>query len=104
MVTNVKLKVSTHSASSGSKVRFAGSVFPGAGGGLVSIQKVSSRSGSYVTIAHARLGGTTTENGLPQSSYARSIRLHRSGVFRALMPGTADISEGTSRRTSVHVH
>jgi hypothetical protein len=78
-------------------------MLPAMDGGLVSIQKLSSRSGTYVTVAHARLTGTTPQNDLPRSRYARRLRLRSSGIFRALVAGTPDLTEGTSRRVAVHV-
>jgi hypothetical protein len=103
VVANVKLGVSDRSVRAGTSVRFSGIVLPAMDGGLVSIQKLSSRSGTYVTVAHARLTGTTPQNDLPRSRYARRLRLRSSGIFRALVAGTPDLTEGTSRRVAVHV-
>jgi hypothetical protein len=83
-------------------VTFSGTVFPAAGG-VVSIQKLSSRSGQYVTVSSAGLAAAPPVNGLPSSKFARRIHLHSSGSFRAVVPGTTDLSEGSSGRVSVHV-
>ncbi len=102
VVYNVKLGASHTHIHSGSVVTFSGTVFPAAGG-VVSIQKLSSRSGQYVTVSSAGLAAAPPVNGLPSSKFARRIHLHSSGSFRAVVPGTTDLSEGSSGRVSVHV-
>lgn len=102
VTSNVKLRVSHAHIHSGSVVTFSGTVFPAASG-VVSIQKLSSRSGQYVTVSSAGLAAAPPVNGLPSAGFSRRIHLHSSGSFRAVLPGTPDLSEGSSGRVSVHV-
>jgi hypothetical protein len=102
VVFNVKLDASHTHIHSGSVVTFSGTVFPTAGG-VVAIQKLSSRSGQYVTVSSAGLTAGAPVNGLPSAKFSRQIHLHSSGSFRAVVPGTPDLSEGSSGRVSVHV-
>jgi len=57
----------------------------------------------YMTYWPVQNGPELTVNGLPSAKFSRRIHLHSSGSFRAVVPGTTDLSEGSSGRVSVHV-
>jgi hypothetical protein len=103
VVFNVKLRVNDRHPRRGQAVTFSGSVFPGAVGSTVAIQRQSRSSGEYVTVASAGLTQTSEINGLPRTSFSRRIHVRSSGIYRAVMTGTNDLSEGASRRVGVHV-
>jgi hypothetical protein len=103
VVFNVKLHASDRHPHSGQSVRFSGTVFPSADGSAVSIQRQSRTSGEYVTVATASLRPASAVNGLPRADYSRRIHVHSSGIYRAVVAGTADLSEGTSTRVGIHV-
>jgi hypothetical protein len=93
----VKFTVSTTKPTAGSLVRFSGTACPEHDGKLAYIQRRSS-SGSYRTVARARLKDT----GEACSEYARRIRVRSGGVYRVKVPSRdADHSTGTSRRIRV---
>ena len=92
------MKTKSKRVSHGKRVKFSGVVLPAHDGALVLIEK-RSRSGVYKTIAKTVLRHST----LPQSTYSRNVRLHRSGTFRVHVIGDASRSDGFSVAKKIKV-
>jgi hypothetical protein len=82
----------------GSKVRFAGSVFPPKDGATIQIQRHTNTG--YKTVATTVL----LDAGNDRSSYHRSITVRRNGRFRIVIPGDGTFLAGISRSVALHVH
>jgi len=94
----VGLRVSDSTPRRGSRVRFSGTVFPAHDGRTASIQKRSA-TGRFVTVARA----TLRDAGTARSSYAKSIRIFRGGVYRVKVVGDSDHINGFSRLKTITV-
>jgi hypothetical protein len=95
----ISFRVSDRTPRRGQKVRFSGTVTPAHNGSVLQIQRRSS-TGSWVTVAKTMLldaGGT-------RSTYARSLRIWRDGVYRTQLVAHVDHTTGTSGMRSLHVH
>lgn len=97
--TKVTLRLSDSTPARGQSVRFSGSVYPAHDGRIIFLQRRTSM-GRYATVARVKarhvLGGR-------RSSFARRVRLFRSGAYRAYVTGHFDHSAGFATR-SVVVH
>ena len=84
--------------SSGKRVRFSGVALPAHDGATVMIEK-RGKGGVYRKIAQTTLKHST----LPQSTYSRTVRLHRSGVFRVHVLGDLSRADGFSAPKRIRV-
>lgn len=94
----VTMRVSDTTPTRGQRVRFRGSVRPQHDGRVVYIERRGS-GGRYRRVASTRL----RDAGSTRSRYSRRVRIWRSGVYRARVPGDRDHRTGTSRRRSIRV-
>jgi hypothetical protein len=85
------IKTKGKRVSNGKRVKFSGVVTPAHDGALVLIEK-RGKGGVYRKIAQTVLKHSL----LPQSTYSRNVRLHRSGVFRVHVIGDASRADGFS--------
>lgn len=100
--TKVGLRLSDRTPARGARVRFRGSVLPAHDGKTVKIQRRT--SSGWTTIASPTLVAATPLNGVARSTYAKRIRVGRSGVYRTVMPADGDHARGKSRKRRVTVH
>jgi hypothetical protein len=82
----------------GKRVKFSGIVTPAHDGAVVLIEK-RGKGGVFKTIAKTVLKHTS----LPQSSYSRTVRLHKSGVFRVHVIGDPGRTDGFSALKRIKV-
>lgn len=97
--TRITLAVSDRTPARGQLVRFSGSAFPPHNGRLLLIQRRIG-TGSYVTIARTRLQPFSAI----RSTFRRSLRIFRSGSYRAVVLGHSDHAFGASSRRVIVVH
>ena len=95
----VVLRVSDRTPRAGQRVRFFGTAAPQHDGRSVRIQR-QTVTGSWTTVARTRLRDAGDE----RSTFGRSMRVRRDGVYRARVYRDADHATGTSGRRSVDVH
>ena len=99
---NVAYATSMHTkskrVSNGKRVKFSGTVLPAHDGAVVLIEK-RSRSGVFKKIGQTVLRHST----LPQSTYSRNVRLHRSGTFRVHVIGDPSRTDGFSVTKKIKV-
>ncbi len=95
----VGLNLSDRTPKRGALVRFSGSVFPAHDGLRALIQKRTS-TGTFRTVARK----TLRDAGDARSTYSRSIRIRRDGVYRVKVAGDADHINGFSRVRTIDVH
>jgi hypothetical protein len=85
------LNVKSKTVHNGKRVRFSGVVTPAHDGAVVLIEK-RARNGAFNKITQTLLKHSL----LPQSTYSRTVRLHRSGVFRVHVLGDPSRADGFS--------
>jgi hypothetical protein len=92
----VGLSLSTATPTTGSTVRFFGSVKPPHDGSTVAIQKRTA-TGSWTTVARAilRAAGTT------RSTYSKLVAIRRPGTYRVTIAAHADHLGGVSRERTI---
>ena len=95
---SVRLHLSDSTPKAGRKVTFSGTTKPAFDGRRVRIQRQVT-GGGFKTIAKT----TLLDAGSTKSKYAKAVKISKSGVYRALVPGDANFLEGTSQRT-ITVH
>jgi hypothetical protein len=95
----VGVRVSDLTPSRGSRVTFAGSVFPAHDGRLVTVQRRSS-TGRFNTVART----TLQDAGDAKSTYSLRVRVNRDGVYRVKVVGDGDHVNGLSRLKTLAVH
>jgi hypothetical protein len=94
----VSMKTKGKRVSRGKRVRFSGVTLPAHDGATVLIEK-RNRNGTYKTVAQTTLKHST----LPQSTYSRTVRLHRSGTFRVHVIGDPSRADGFSAPKHIRV-
>jgi hypothetical protein len=95
----IAFKANDYSARRGQLIRFSGYAKPAHDGRTVSIQRRTAK-GTYRTIATTRLRKSTIAG---RSTYRRSLRVSRTGVYRVRISADADHATGTSRTRRVRV-
>jgi hypothetical protein len=100
--TKVGLRLGDRTPRRGARVRFRGSVLPAHDGQAVRIQR-RTRVG-WKTIATPVLRAATPLDGVTRSRYRKRIRIHRSGVYRTVMPRHGDHARGKSRKRRAIAH
>jgi hypothetical protein len=95
----VGVRTSDLTPSRGSRVTFAGSVFPAHDGRLVAVQRRSS-TGRFNTVART----TLRDAGDAKSTYSLRVRINRDGVYRVKVVGDGDHVNGFSRLKNLDVH
>jgi hypothetical protein len=96
---SVTLKLSDRTPRRGRKVRFSGQVCPEHDTVAIALQR-RTKSG-WRTVASPVLADVP---GATCSSFARRLRVRRSGAYRARFPGDADHAAGNSRVRRARVH
>lgn len=96
--TLVGLRLSTSTPRAGARVRFSGSVLPPHDGASVRIQRRTS-TGGFTTVARSVL----RDAGTARSTYSRSLRVRRDGVYRVKLAGDSDHVNGFSRLRAIDV-
>ncbi len=100
----VTLRVSTLRPVSGQLVRFSGTVTPAHNAKFAQIQK-RTRTGTWKTVASARLVAATPVNGIAISKFSKRLRISRSATYRVLVnPRDGDHVTGTSPTRAERVH
>ena len=98
----VTLRIGDRTPERGQRVRFAGTVTPGADGKVALIQR-RTRKG-WRTLSTPTLVATTPVNGVTRSKYARRIRIRRSGLYRTVVRKQGgEYATGKSRRKRIRV-
>jgi hypothetical protein len=95
----VGLKVGDSTPRKGQRVRFRGTVRPQHDGTRVAIQRKRA-DGTWRTIRTAAL----RDAGSRYSTYAKRIRIRRSGTYRTVIAAHADHAEGVSRERRLTTH
>jgi hypothetical protein len=95
---SVRLNLSDSTPKAGRDVRFSGTTKPAFDGRRVRIQRRLA-TGGFKTIAKT----TLRDAGSTKSKYSKSVRISKSGTYRALVPGDSNYLEGTAERT-ITVH
>ncbi len=90
--------VSDSTPAAGSKVRFAGSVFPAKDGATIQLQRRTKTGYKTVTTTVLKDAGND------KSSYSRSITVRRDGRFRIVIPGDGTFLAGISRSVLLNAH
>ena len=98
----VTLRIGDRTPARGQRVRFAGTVTPGADGKVALIQR-RTRKG-WRTLSTPTLVATTAVNGVARSKYARRIRIRRGGLYRTVVRRQGgEYVTGKSRRKRISV-
>jgi len=100
--TKVGLRLGDRTPRRGARVRFKGSVLPAHDGQAVKIQR-RSRVG-WKTIAAPVLRTAAPLDGVSRSTYRKRIRIHRSSVYRTVMPAHGDHARGRSSKRRAVAH
>jgi hypothetical protein len=91
----VSLRLSDSTVSPGSRVRFSGVCRPAHTGGLVLIQRRTSKG--FRTVSRTLLKASTAG----QSKYSKKVRITRAGTYRTVVPHDASHATGTSPRRTI---
>jgi hypothetical protein len=86
----VSLRLSDSTVRSGTRVRFSGVCRPAHTGGLVLIQRKTSKG--YRTVSRTLLRASTAG----QSKYSKRVRITHAGTYRTVVPHDASHATGTS--------
>lgn len=95
----VSMNVSDTTPARGQRVRFSGLVAPAHNGQIVYIERRTS-TGSFRSIGGTRL----VDAGNGRSKYTRTLRIYRSGTYRAHVGADPDHGNGVSPRRTLVVH
>ena len=99
----VTLRISDRTPRKGQRVRFSGSVLTAHDGKVARLQHRTSKG--WRTVASATLVAATPVGTLTRSTYAKRLRITRSGHWRVrVAPADGDHIAGTSAVKSVKVH
>jgi opacity protein-like surface antigen len=93
---HVGVRVSTTTPTTGTRVRFSGSVRPAHDGRVVRIQRRTD-AGTWVTVART----TLRDAGTARSRYTRRVRINADGVFRVRLRAHGDHLAGVSREVAI---
>lgn len=98
----VKFSVSDSTPRRGSVVTFSGTACPAHDGNLVYIQRLSTSTGRFGTVARTKL----VDAGATCSKYSRKLRVYSDAVYRVKVSSAADGDHmtGVSRRISLDAH
>jgi hypothetical protein len=98
----VSLRIGDQTPTRGQRVRFSGTVTPGADGKVALIQRRT--SDGWKTLSTPTLVATTPVNGVARSKYARRIRIRRGGLYRTVVRKQGnEYVTGKSRRKRIRV-
>jgi len=92
------MKATSKRVHNGKRVKFTGVVLPAHDGAVVLIER-RGKGGVFNKVAQTLLKHTQ----LPQSTYSRTIRIHRTGVFRVHVLGDPSRADGFTATKTIHV-